>query len=96
MRAFRLVNGRVHQHDPSDVLSMLLGPTKRYGTPPIVGDGDNLSRQAEFIGQSAQIIDAATQTADGSRALRIPHVQLIDRDHTHIIRCRCKKIPPEI
>ena len=75
---------RIQKHDRTQLRTVAQRPTKGDRPTPVVRDDDNWASKIEVTGQIVEIIDPILQSALYARALRPPHLELIDSDHSHI------------
>ena len=95
-RACRLMDRRVHQHDPRDVVAMAFRPAEGDRAAPVLSNGDHGPGQVESVGQGTQVVNTPVEAAHRAGALGIPHVELIHGDHANSWWSLGDQISPKI
>ena len=73
-----------------------LRPAEGDRPAPVVGNGHDRPLDAELVGQRAQILDPLFEPAGGPGPLGVPHVEMIDGDHSSAGRRLRQEATPQI
>ena len=60
-----LVHGGVEQHDPGELVGVVDRPAEGDDSAPVVAEGDDRTRDAEFSGEVAEVLHALAPRARG-------------------------------